>query len=165
MGSGKTTVGRLVADRTGRRFIDTDDIIQGRTGRTVRELWEQGGEATHRRLESRVVLDGLADGGGSVVIAAPGGAVLDPEVRAALADPRVFVVWLHADPDLIAGRVRPGDHRPLLGDHPADVLRRMEAERASIYSGVADAVLDAGAKDPAALAGEVMALIAPTSGG
>ena len=166
MGSGKTTVGRLVAERTGRRFIDTDDAIQDLTGQTVRELWEHGGESAYRRLESQVVLDGLDSGDGAhVVIAAPGGAVLDPQVRAALAEPGVFVVWLHADPDLIAGRVHPGDHRPLLGDHPAGVLRRMEAERASIYSGVADAVVDVGTKTPVIVAGEVVALIASTGSG
>ena len=164
MGSGKTTVGQLVARRTGRTFIDTDVEIEARTGRTVRELWERGGEAAYRELESRVVLEGLAGVDGAVLIAAPGGAVLDPDVREALRRSDVVVVWLHADPAVLARRVRPGDHRPLLGGHPGDVLRQMELERASVYSSVADAVIETDGKDPETVAAEVMkAIVAPRS--
>lgn len=165
MGSGKTTVGRLVASRTGRTFIDTDDAIQARTGRTVRELWEEGGEAAYRELESRVVLEGLQGGSGAVLIAAPGGAVLDPDVRAALRGPDVVVVWLHTEPSAIARRLRPGDHRPLLGEHPAEVLRQMEHDRASIYAGVADAVIETEGKTPDTVAAEVMTAIATAASG
>ena len=165
MGSGKTTVGQIVARGTGRRFIDTDDEIEARTGRTVRELWEQGGEAAYRELESRVVLEGLDGVDGGVLIAAPGGAVLDPDVRAALRRSDVVVVWLHADPAVLARRVLPGDHRPLLGDHPGDVLRQMELERASVYASVADAVIETDGKDPDTVAAEVLkAIAAPRSG-
>ena len=159
MGAGKTTVGRLVAEQTGRRLVDTDDAIRSRTGKTVRELWEEGGEAAYRKLESSVVLDGLAEPGGQIVIAAPGGAVLDPEVRAALARPGVRVVWLHADPAALAARVYVGDHRPLLGDHPAEVLQRMEGDRAAVYGSVADMVVETGGRGPAAVASEVVAAI------
>lgn len=165
MGSGKTTVGRLVARRTGRTFIDADDAIQALTGRTVRELWEEGGEKAYRELESRVVLEGLEGGDGAVLIAAPGGSVLDPDVRAALHGPGVVVVWLHTEPSAIAERLHPGDHRPLLGEHPDDVLQQMEHERASIYAGVADAVIDTEGKDPDTVAEEVMAAIAGTGSG
>ena len=160
MGSGKTTVGRLVARRTGRTFIDTDDAIQALTGRTVRELWEEGGEKAYRELESRVVLEGLEAGDGAVLIAAPGGAVLDPDVRAALHRPGVVVVWLHTEPSAIAERLHPGDHRPLLGEHPAEVLEQMEHERASVYARVADAVIETDGKDPGTVATEVMTAIA-----
>jgi len=160
MGSGKTTVGQIVARRTGRAFIDTDDAIEARTGRTVRELWEQGGEAAYRELESRVVLEGLDGGDAPLLIAAPGGAVLDPAVRAALRRPDVVVVWLHADPSELATRVRPDDHRPLLGEHPGDVLETMERERASLYAGVADAVIETRGKAPDTVAAEVITAIA-----
>jgi shikimate kinase len=148
MGSGKTTVGRLLAQRTGRRFIDTDEAIQALTGKSVRELWEQGGEAAYRDLESRAVLEGLAGDDRAVVVAAPGGAVLDPRVRASLSEPGVLVVWLRTDPDVLSHRVHAGDHRPLLGDHPGEVLSHMAAERAELYASVADAVVDTDGIDP-----------------
>ena len=122
MGSGKSTVGALVAQRTGRELVDVDVVITARMSKTVRELWEEGGEAAYRYLESDVVLEVLRDDA-PTVLAAPGGVVLDPVVRAALADS--FVVWLRTSPSTLAGRVRPGDHRPLLGDSPAETFAAM----------------------------------------
>jgi shikimate kinase len=145
MGSGKSTVGRLVAERLGRRLVDSDSAIEAGTGSSVRELWEAGGEAAYRRMEFDVVLDGLA-ADPPTVIAAPGGAVLDDEVRRALGP--AFVVWLRADPALLAGRVTVGDHRPLLGDDPAAVLTAMATDRAELYREVADVVLDVDGLDP-----------------
>ena len=145
MGSGKSTVGRLVAARLEQGLADSDTAIQAATGATVRELWESGGETSYRALESRVVLDAIAQDP-PVVIAAPGGVVLDPAVRAALRS--AFVVWLRADPATLAARVRPGDHRPLLGDDPQAVLARMAVERAALYGEVADAVVDVDGLEP-----------------
>ena len=71
MGSGKSTVGALVATRTGRAFVDVDIVIAQETGKTVRELWEEGGEAAYRKLESEAVLRVLA-GDAPSVLAAPG---------------------------------------------------------------------------------------------
>ena len=159
MGSGKTTVGRLVAERTGRTLIDADEAIRELTGKSVRELWERGGEAAYRRLESRVVIDCLAGEDRDLVIAAPAGAVLDPAVRAALGRPGVLVVWLRADPDVLASRVHPGDHRPLIGEHPGEVLQHMAAERASTYRKVSDVVVDVGALDPEEAASKVNSAI------
>lgn len=159
MGAGKTTVGRAVAARTGWTLVDVDVAIQDRTGRTVRELWEEGGEAAYRALESEIVLDALADE--EVVIAAPGGVVLDPAVRDALAEP--FVVWLRASPTTLGGRVRRDDHRPLLGDDPETVLATMTAERADLYASVADLVVDADATPPDELAGTIVAELSARS--
>jgi len=165
MGVGKTTVGRLVAERAGRPFVDTDEAICARTGRTVRELWEAGGEAAYRKLESQVVLDSLGGGDHRIVVGAAAGVILDPAVRDALGKPDVLVVWLHADPAVLAGRVHPGDHRPLLKDRPRDVLAEMDAERASLYRSVADAVVETGGRDPAAIASQVIQLIGERDSG
>lgn len=139
MGSGKSTVGKIVASRTSRRFVDSDSAIERRTGRSVRELWELGGEAAYRELESKIVLDALAEDE-PVVIAAPGGVILDPVVRAALEEPTV--VWLRATPATLASRVRVGDHRPLLDDRPLEVLAAMAEARSDLYESVADTVID-----------------------
>ncbi len=157
MGSGKSTVGALIAARTGKVFVDVDVVITRETGKTVRALWEEGGEAVYRHLESEVVLRVLHDDTPSV-LAAPGGVVLDPRVLAALAGS--FVVWLRTSPTTLAGRVRPGDHRPLLGDHPAETLAAMATERASLYEGVATITIDTDGRTAAEVAGDIVGLLA-----
>src|SRR5271170_7854305 len=101
MGSGKSTVGALVAQRTERALVDVDTVIAARMSETVRELWEEGGEEAYRYLESEVVLEVLREDA-LTVLAAPGGVVLDPLVRAALA--HSLVVWLRTSPSTLAGR-------------------------------------------------------------
>ena len=105
-------------------------------------------------LTPDAVLDAL-DAAGASVVAAPGGVVLDPAVRQALDG--AFVVWLRADPTVLARRVRPGDHRPLLGDDPEGVLTSMAADRAELYAGVADVVIDIDQLDPDQVAERVLA--------
>lgn len=156
MGAGKSHVGGVVAAELGWRLVDVDVAINADTGRTVREIWEDGGEAAYRHLESKVVLDAI-EGDDPTVLAAPGGVVLDPGVRAALR--RAFVVWLRTDPVTLAGRVRPGDHRPLLGERPFDVLSSMAVERASLYEEVADAIVDTDHLDVRGVADRVLSLL------
>jgi shikimate kinase len=156
MGSGKSTVGALVAQRSGRKFVDVDAVITSRMSKTVRELWEEGGEAAYRYLESDVVLEVLRDDT-PTVLAAPGGVVLDPVVRAALAG--CVVVWLRTSPSTLAGRVRPGDHRPLLGDEPAEAFAAMAEMRSALYREVATAIVDTDELAPEAIADEVLRVL------
>jgi shikimate kinase len=157
MGSGKSTVGALVAARTGRVFVDVDIVIAEETGKTVRELWEEGGETAYRSLESDAVLRVLASDTPSA-LAAPGGVVLNPTVRAALAGS--VVVWLRTRPMTLAGRVHAGDHRPLLGDKPAETLAAMADERSELYREVATATVDTDGLTPDAVADVVVRLLA-----
>ena len=145
MGAGNSAV----AARTGMAFVDVDIAIAEQTGKTVRELWEQGGEPAYRQLESKVVLDTLAENQ-DVVLAAPGGVVLDPAVRKALAD--AFVVWLRTDPATLSKRVGHDDHRPLLGEHPLDVLTSMSRDRSGLYEEVSNFVVDTDDEDVEATA-------------
>jgi shikimate kinase len=140
MGSGKTTVGRLAAERLGRPFLDSDALIEARTGRTVRRIFTDDGEAVFRALESEVLREALATPG-PVVIAAAGGAVLQEQNRAALRAAHARVVWLCASPETLAERVTAGGHRPLLDDDPVGTLRRMWSEREALYREVADAIV------------------------
>ncbi len=140
MGAGKSTVGRIVAERLGRRLIDSDELIEERTGRTVREIFAADGEEAFRALESAALLDALADPEPSV-IAAAGGVVLREANRRALVESDARVVWLLADPEVLLDRVRNGMHRPLLDDDPEGTLQRMWDEREPLYHEVADAIV------------------------
>lgn len=140
MGAGKTTVGRLVAARLARPFLDSDELIESETGRTVREIFEADGEVAFRRIERGVLERSLASPRPSV-IAAAGGTVLDPANRAAMRR-GAHVVWLRSDPAVLARRVGGADHRPLLADDPEGVLQAMATDRAPLYGEVADDVID-----------------------
>ena len=143
MGSGKTTVGRRLAARLDRAFVDADEAIEATTGRTVAEIFAARGEDGFRDVESDVLATVLA-GPEPLVVAGGGGVVLRPANRARLVARDVTVVWLDASPAFLASRIERKAHRPLLaGDEsPREVLTRLHAERAALYAEVADVVVE-----------------------
>ena len=155
MGSGKTTIGRRLARRLGRPFLDSDDAIEEATGRTVREIWETQGEPAFRALERRALREALAEPRPTVVAAA-GGVVLDAENRRLLRSAG-RVIWLRADPGLLVRRVDAGGHRPLLEDDPEGTLRRLDRERRWLYREVADEVIDVDRLQPDAVVERIVA--------
>ncbi|MDP9463001.1 MAG: shikimate kinase [Actinomycetota bacterium] len=140
MGAGKTTVGRIAADRLGRQLVDSDAVIERATGRTVREIFAEDGEDVFRTLETAALLEALADPE-PAVIAAAGGVVLREENRAALKQANARVVWLCATPAVLVERVTSSGHRPLLDGDPAGTLQHMYDTRESLYREVADAIV------------------------
>jgi len=157
MGSGKTTVGRQLANRLGWSFCDSDAMVEASTGSTVPELFATRGEAAFRAEETRVLTEAL-DEERPVVVAAAGGVVLSPDNRALLA--QHLVVWLRADPATLAARVGAGEGRPLLDHDPAGTLVGLDAVRRPLYEEVADAVVDVDALDPATVVDRVLAATA-----
>lgn len=157
MGVGKTTVGRLLAARLGRRFVDSDELIEAATGQTVREIFAAEGEPAFRALETAALLDALG-GAEPTVIAAAGGVVLASRNRKALVDSGALVVWLQADVDLLTHRARLGEHRPLLDDDPAGTLARMADEREALYREVAHRSVDTTAQQPAEVVERITAV-------
>ncbi len=140
MGSGKSTVARVLSERLGRRVIDSDAVIEARTGRTVRQIFETDGEPAFRVLETAALVDALAEPE-PAVIAAAGGVVLRDENREALKRSGARVVWRAADPAVLVDRVRAGGHRPALDQDPAGTLRRMHETREPLYREVADLIV------------------------
>jgi len=140
MGAGKSSVGRMLARQMGRPLLDSDEMVEERTGRTVRAIWASDGEATFRALETETLIAALSADEPSVVAAA-GGVVMSEANRAALATSDAHVVWLLADVDLLVERVKNGMHRPLLDADPEGTLRAMHRDREALYKEVADAIV------------------------
>ncbi len=150
MGSGKTTVGRLLARRTGRDFVDLDHEISRGAGRSIPEIFADGGEERFRDLEHAALLSAL-DRPAPAVISCGGGAVTRPDNRAALGEtPTVF---LSEDVDALFARTR-GEDRPLRGGSREDFVRRY-AERLPLYREVADVEVRADGRGASAVAEEV----------
>lgn len=160
MGSGKSTVGRLVAEHLSWSFVDVDDLIETTTGCTVAELWEHGGEDAYRPLEHEIVLDVLGALHHSV-LATPGGVVLDREATTALEASEVVAVYLRAGPEVLAERIARdhGHQRPLVDDHPGEVMRAMYAARDRTYLDLADQVVQVDELTPDQAASAVLHLL------
>jgi shikimate kinase / 3-dehydroquinate synthase len=156
MGTGKSAVGRCVASRLERPFIDTDAMIEARDGRTIAEIFAGEGEAAFRRLEAAAVAEAAASEG--AVIATGGGVPLSSENMHALRR-RGVIVSLTASPEAILARVGGGAERPLLGDAPAAAVERLLAEREAAYR-AADLVIDTSDASTEEVADRILAFLA-----
>lgn len=142
MGAGKTTVGRQLAQRLGKSFVDTDQDIEQRTGVAVKVIFEIEGEAGFRKRESEALdrLTAMTD----LVLATGGGAVLDAGNRQWLSE-RGFVIYLHAQPRDLWMRTRNDKTRPLLQtEDPRARIQALYDFRDPLYRQVADLVVDTG---------------------
>jgi shikimate kinase len=158
MGSGKTTVGRQVASRLGMRFVDTDDLVEARAGKTVRDIFATDGEAAFRDHESNVLI-GTLESSDDVLIAAAGGVVLAESNRTAISAHAAAVLWLDADVATLGERVSRGAHRPLLDDDPVLRLSGMDAQRRELYRSVAHERVDTSDKGVTEVVDEVVAVL------
>jgi shikimate kinase len=144
-GTGKSTVGRLLADRLGRPFADADREVEARAGRPIRSIFAEEGEPAFREWESRVLADLTSRPGGGVV-ATGGGAVLLESNRKALRD-FGFVIWLSADPDTLARRLQASrrgveDRPSLTGAGTLAEIANVLGVRTPLYREVAHAVVE-----------------------
>jgi shikimate kinase len=155
MGAGKSTVGRGLARRLGRHFVDTDLEVERSAGASVAEIFAREGEPAFRRREREAI---ERVGGEGAVVALGGGAIQQPGAREHLAGTGT-VVYLRARPETLLARVGDPDSRPLLAGLPParrlERLRELLAERRAAYES-ASIVLDT----DAIAAGEVVEALA-----
>jgi len=132
MGAGKTTVGRRLAQRLHLPFVDADHEIEEAAGMSIADIFDRFGEPYFRDGERRVIAR-LIDGTPKV-IATGGGAFLNDGTRGLVLE-KAIAVWLDAEPDVLADRVRRRDHRPLLrGKDPRTTLAELAAIRNPFYA-------------------------------
>lgn len=132
MGAGKTTVGRRLASRLGRLFVDSDEEIERAAQMSIPEIFEQRGEAEFRHGEMRVIARLLKER--DLVLATGGGAFVNAETRA-LVKAEAVSVWLKAEVDLLFARVSRRSNRPLLKtENPRKTLEALVEARYPIYA-------------------------------
>jgi shikimate kinase len=162
-GSGKSTVGALLAKRLHWAFVDTDEVVQQRAGLTIRQLFEQKGEAAFRTLEAAAVAE--CANMDRTVVAPGGGAVLDPASARALKH-NGFVVHLSAEPVELWHRISHDkastETRPPLGsgnESGLAELKRLMLARAAIYAQLRDVEVDVGGRSPIEVVDAVLLLM------
>ncbi len=140
MGAGKTTVGRMLAKRLGRLFLDSDHEIVERTGVPIPTIFEIEGEDGFRRREAQTIHELTA--GSDLVLATGGGVVINPENRQRLHETG-WVVYLNVPPRLLYERTRHDRNRPLLQvEDPLARLEELHAVRDPLYREAAHMVVD-----------------------
>ena len=167
-GSGKSVVGRLVADQLGLAFVDTDLEIETRDGRSIAEIFAEDGEVGFRRVERDVIAD--VSRRRKVVIAAGGGAVLDPDTRSDWAFADTLVVWLTATPEELAGRISGDDttanRRPsLTGRSVLEEITEVLRHREPLYRNCQRLTIDTTGRTIEDVAEEIVTAVMPADPG
>jgi shikimate kinase len=141
MGSGKSSVGRILSSLTGFALVDTDDLVVREAGCSIPDIFRKQGEAAFRRIEQQVLQSLVGRIG--LIVATGGGVIISPENRTLL--PQIGpVVWLDADPEHLHQRVK-HSKRPLLQtEDPRATLEKLYREREPLYREASSVRIDSG---------------------
>lgn len=151
-GSGKSTVGALLAERLGTRHRDTDADVENEAGKPISDIFVDSGEAHFRQLERAAVAAALT---GDEVLSLGGGAIMHPDTRAELAGHTV--VFLDVSPGEASKRVGLGVARPLLLGNVRTQLKNLMDARRPLYVEVAKVVIDTDSRTPEEIVDEILA--------
>ena len=157
MGSGKTTIGQLVAERLDIPFRDTDQVIEENSGRTVSDIFLEGGEEAFRVLEKAVLRDELLSDG--TVLALGGGAPISIDAQSALRAIASPVIYLDISLATVAPRIGFNRDRPLLLHNPRGQWQTLMEARRPIYESIADTVIDVNTKTEIDIVDEILEVI------
>jgi shikimate kinase len=157
MGSGKSTIGRLLANATGWSYVDNDELVLRAHGASPRTLLAERGETVMRQAESEALASGVTLPSPAIVGVAAG-VILDADDRETLRSGGI-VVWLRAGADDLAARAAGAEHRPWLDDDPRAWMTAAVLERDPLYASVADHVVDTDAAAPDETAARLVELL------
>lgn len=154
MGSGKSTIGGLLAQVTGWPYVDNDELVRrANDGATAREILAERGEASMRAAEAAALQLGLGHPT-PAIIGVAAGTILDPDLRGAMRTGGV-VVWLRAAVEALEERATGADHRPFVDHGGESWIREVAREREPLYAEAADIVIDTSEQPPATAASEL----------
>lgn len=155
-GGGKSTVGRQLAKRLGARFLDSDAVLEDRIGMSIRQFFDQYGEAAFRDQEEAILDELTREPTAPLVLATGGGALLRPVNRERLRQ-RTTVIYLRSTPEELYRRLKHDTHRPLLQvADPLAKLRELHEDRHPLYERVAHYCVDTGRPSVATLVNMIM---------
>ncbi|WP_185769807.1 shikimate kinase [Corynebacterium anserum] len=154
-GSGKTTIGKRLANALRTSVVDTDQLIEKRYGKSCGEVFSELGEEEFRRIEAQTVADALNTDG---IVSLGGGAVVTPSNRKLLQDQRV--VYLHVSAEEGVRRTAGSDSRPLLNvDDPMSRYEQLLEQRAAYYEEVANFLVNSDGKEPHRVVTDILQFI------
>ena len=140
MGSGKTTIGSLLAQRLGLNFRDTDHLIEEQEGKTVSQIFLDQGEDAFRAIEKRVLREELLTDG--TVLSLGGGAPISIDAQSALRAISSHIIFLDISLSTVAPRIGFNRDRPLLLNNPRGQWQTLMEARRPIYEAIADTIIN-----------------------
>ena len=153
MGSGKTTVGKVLADFLDCPFMDLDDLVVKKAGKSIPDIFAQDGEAAFRQLEARILRQTVEKYAGSTVVLALGGGAVTTPASAALLHEKTVCIYLRASLDTLLARLKgETSGRPLADDAMAARL----AAREPLYEETAHVIIDTDGLAPDEVADEMI---------
>lgn len=158
MGSGKTTIGKSLAQKLSLEFRDTDSVIEQRAHKTVSQIFIEDGEDAFRAIEREVLNEELQ--GSDTVLALGGGAPISAEAQSALQASESHVVYLDISLANVSPRIGFNRDRPLLLNNPRGQWQTLMEARRPIYESVADTVVDVNKRSQSEIVAQILEVLA-----